>query len=94
MSQHKQTFRATELIPGQTYRVTAPFKDYDGEMHPAGEEWRFLEKHFLPYEDGLTLMIEQSGQKRSIRLQWREETQGHIIDRFSDFVEEAKDPHA
>ena len=82
-------FTATDLIPGQTYRVITAFKDYDGSMHPIGETWRFVEKNFLPYEDGLSLFVEMNGQNTSIRLQWRTESQGEIIDSFSDFVEEA-----
>jgi len=45
-------------------------------------------KDFLPYEDGLTLYVEKNGQAVPFRLQWRAETQGQIIDEFSDFVEE------
>ncbi len=82
--QHK--FTASNLAPGQTYRVTTTFKDYDGVIHPVGEYWRFIKKNFIPYEDGLTLFIERDGQEISFRLQWRAETQGQVIDNFSDFV--------
>ncbi|MEW6401359.1 MAG: DUF3601 domain-containing protein [Chloroflexota bacterium] len=81
-------FTAADLVPGQTYRVLAAFKDYDGMLHPIGETWRFVQKNFLPYEDGLTLFVERDGQHVSIRLQWRDEAQGQIIDNFSDFVSE------
>jgi len=83
----KPTFTATELLPGATYLVISPFVDYDGIPHPLGEKWRFLAKNFLPYEDGLTLEVELDEGTVQIRLQWRSETQGMIIDRFSDFVE-------
>jgi hypothetical protein len=86
VSQRK--FTAADLIPGQTYRVVAGFKDYDGIIHSAGETWKFLEKNFLPYEDGLSLFLEKEGQRVQLRLQWREESQGRIIDQFSGFVEE------
>jgi hypothetical protein len=88
MSYPKPKFIATDLVPGLTYRVTVPFKDYDGVNHPAGETWRFIKKNFLPYEDGLTLFIERDGQETSFRLQWRLESQGHVIDNFSDFAAE------
>ena len=88
MSFSKQTFTAADLVTGQTYTVITAFKDYDGIIHPIGETWRFLEKNFLPYEDGLTLIVKRNGQTVPFRLQWREETQGQIIDHFSDFVEE------
>jgi hypothetical protein len=88
MSLPKRTYNAATLTPGQTYRVIAAFKDYDGIIHPIGESWRFVRKAFLPYEDGLSLFIEKDGQNIMVRLQWRAETQGQIIDNFSDFVEE------
>lgn len=77
---------AANLVPGQVYRVTAPFTDYDGMTHPVGETWRFVSKSFLPYEDGLTLTVEQDGQRQGIRLQWRPETQAEIIERFAEYV--------
>ena len=88
MTLPKRTFTAANLIPGQTYRVIKAFKDYDEVTHPISEVWRFTEKNFLPYEDGLSLFVEMNGQKTSFRLRWREESQGEIIDGFSDFVEE------
>lgn len=81
-------FTASDLTPGKTYRVVTAFADYDGLPHAVGESWRFLEKNFVPYEDGLTLLVERDGQQASLRLQWREETQANIIDNFSDFVVE------
>jgi hypothetical protein len=86
VSQRK--FTASDLVPAKTYRVIAGFKDYDGIVHSPGETWKFLEKNFLPYEDGLSLFVERDGRRVQIRLQWREESQGRIIDDFSAFVEE------
>ena len=88
LSLPSRRFDAAQLIPGQVYRVIKPFEDYDGIVHPIGEQWLFLEKNFLPYEDGLTLHVDRDGQKILIRLQWREEFQAGVIDDFSDFVEE------
>ncbi len=84
----KPVFTASNLVAGRTYRVVAAFDDYDGIAHPVGEYWRFVDKNFLPYEDGLTLTVEREKRQVQIRLQWREETQGEVISRFSDFVEE------
>lgn len=84
----KRTFTGSDLIPGKTYRVIAEFIDYDGLTHPVGETWKFVAKDFLPYDDGLTLYTEHGGKSGVFRLQWRTETQGHIISSFSDFVEE------
>jgi hypothetical protein len=84
----KRKFTAAELVPGQTYTVVTAFHDYDGILHPVGERWRYVGKNFLPYEDGLTLFIESDGSPSQLRLQWRDETQGSIVDHFSDFVQE------
>jgi len=89
MSRSKPKFTAADLVPGQTYRVIKTFTDYDGTIHPVDESWRFVKKSFLPYEDGLSLFVERNEQSVSLRLQWRAESQGQIIDNFSDFVTEA-----
>ena len=88
MSLSKRKFTASDLVPGKTYRIISAFKDYDGIVHPVGEYWRFVKKNFLPYEDGLSLFVETNGKIVLVRLQWRTETQGQIIDDFSDFVQE------
>lgn len=88
MSSPKRKFTASDLVPGRIYIVIKAFTDYDGIIHSPGERWRFVEKNFLPYEDGLTLHVERNGRAETLRLQWREETQGQIIDDFSEYVEE------
>ena len=88
MFSSKRKFTAAELIPGQNYRVIKSFKDFDGTTHSIGETWQFVEKSFLPYDDGLSLFVERNGQRIQYRLQWREDAQGQVIDAFSDFVEE------
>ena len=85
---HKRKFAGSELIVGKTYRVIRAFEDYDGLPHSVGETWRFVSHSFLPYDDGLTLYVERDGRAAPFRLQWRTETQGHIISEFSSFVEE------
>ncbi len=82
------TFSAFELPPQATYRVVAKFADYDKRVHEVGERWRFLRKAFLPYEDGLSLFVEQNGREMHIRMQCRDEEQGPIVSAFSDFVAE------
>jgi Domain of unknown function (DUF3601) len=84
----KRKFTAVDLIPGKQYRVVAAFVDYDGLPHSIGESWRFVDKNFLPYDDGLTLYVERDGKGSPFRLQWRADAQGPLIDNFSDFVEE------
>ena len=88
MTPLKRKFTAAELTPGKTYRVITAFKDYDTITHSVGETWRFIEKNFLPYEDGWSLFVKRNGRRIQYRMQWREEAQAQIIDNFSDFVEE------
>jgi hypothetical protein len=88
LSLPKRKFTASELIHGQTYRVTTTFEDYDGIVHSVGESWQFAGKDFLPYDDGLTSYIENGEKTVPFRLQWHPETQGQLINDFSDFVEE------
>jgi hypothetical protein len=76
------------LCAGMRYRVVRSFTDFDGEPHPVGEEWIFVRTSFLPYDDGLSVFVEdESGQQRQIRMQWRDEAQGPVIDRLSDYLE-------
>jgi hypothetical protein len=82
MSSPKRKFTAADLVSGRTYSVIKSFTDSDGIIHPVGEQWRFVEKNFVPYDDGLSLFVERDGQKTQFRLPWRDETQGQIIDEF------------
>jgi len=59
-------FTASALKHGSHYRGTAGFKDYDGLVYPAGKSREFKEKHFLPSEDGLKLIVEQGGQAAAV----------------------------
>jgi|GEM_PF-1392645 len=85
-----EKFTAADLTPGKKYHVVAEFTDYIGNVHPVGERWQFIEKHFLPHEDGLTLCTKKDGQDFWIQLQWRKETQGALIDNFFAYVQEAE----
>lgn len=73
-----------------TYMVVQPFRDFDGNEHPVGETWSFIGSSFLPYDDGLWLFVVVDGQRRQIRMQWREEQQGAIVDNLPDYVEAKK----
>jgi hypothetical protein len=77
------------LSTGQQYIVVKAFADYDHAVHPVGETWRFLRHSFLPYEDGLSLFVSRDGQsERHIRLQWRQDAQGEIIDHLETYLVE------
>jgi hypothetical protein len=75
------------LEPGRRYRVSRDFVDFDGVRHPAGEEWTFLGAAFLPYEDGVSLFVSLDGEREwQIRMQWRPEAQGAVLDALSSYV--------
>ena len=82
MNSLKRKFTAADLVSGRTYSVIKSFTDYDGIIHPVGEQWHFVEKNFVPPDDRLSLFVERNGQKTQIRLPWRDETQCQIIDGF------------
>jgi len=79
-------FSAFDLVPSGIYRVVAPFIDFDGNVHPVAECWRYSSHNFVPYVAGLTLNVERDGANGTIRLQDYPEAQGAIIDSFSEFV--------
>ncbi len=75
------------LAPGQRCRVVCAFVDHDGIVHPVGETLRFLRSDFLPYENGLSLFVAMpGGAERQIRLQWRPEAEGPVIDALDQYV--------
>ena len=69
-----------------TYMVVQAFQDFDGNEHPVGETWSFIGSSFLPYDDGLSLFVAIDGERRHIRMQWREDQQGAIVDNLADYV--------
>jgi len=76
------------LRGGQRYRVKSEFADYDGHTHPVGEEWLFLGYSFLPHDDGMSFFVSLDGtQEWHIRLQWRADAQGHVLDRLPEYLD-------
>jgi hypothetical protein len=81
------------LKAGQRYVVVRAFTDYDGATHPVGETWTYLRHNYVPYHNGLSLFVRgEDGADRQIRLSWRGEDQGPIIDALADYVQPAEDP--
>jgi hypothetical protein len=78
------------LIPGRDYVVVQAFRDFDRQEHPVGECWTFIGSSFLPYDDGLSLFVVIAGQREQIRMQWRDEEQGPIIDHLEHYVQQSK----
>lgn len=77
------------LHAGKWYRVTTDFVDYDGDRHEAGERWQFLGYSFLPYDDGMSWFVSLDGAREwHIRLQWRPEAQGEILDNLAVYLAE------
>ena len=75
------------LQAGRRYRVLREFTDFDGDAHRPGEEWTFLGASFLPHDDGLSLFVSLDGvQEWQIRMQWRAEAQGAILDTLHAYV--------
>ena len=68
------------LIPGRQYRVIKPFIDYRGNTFERDELLRFKERHFLPYDDGHTVIFEE----RNLFLQ--EQTNQTILENFSEYI--------
>ena len=84
----RKAFSAFELKANRTYHIIAPFRDFDGVVHPIGERWRYESRNYFPYDAGLSLNIESESGLRSIRLQDYPEAQRDIINSFSDYVAE------
>jgi hypothetical protein len=87
MSRTWPTGSFAHLRSDQNYRVVRAFRDYDGGDHPVGEVWTFIGSSFLPYDDGLSLFAIVDGVHRQIRMQWRNEEQGPIIDKLADYLQ-------
>jgi hypothetical protein len=72
---------------GKRYRVIKEFKDFDGQVHPVGEEWTYVGTAFLPYDDGRSIFVSLDGEKEwHIRMQDRPEEQGPILDKLHEYV--------
>jgi len=78
------------LAAGKHYRVIRAFTDFDGALHPPGEEWTFLGCAFLPHEDGLSWFVSLDGEQEwHIPMQWHAEAQGPVIDALDTYLQDA-----
>jgi hypothetical protein len=75
------------LQAGSRYKVMREFRDYDRFVHRVGETWTFCGWSFLPYDDGMSFFVSLDGlQEWHLRLQWRPEEQGSILDHLEEYV--------
>ena len=72
------------LEKGATYVVNRMFTDFYGNVFSPGEMLTYVERHFVPYHGGHTLVFKERG----IYLQ--EEENQDIIDRFADYLSRAE----
>lgn len=72
------------LEQGATYVVKNIFTDFYGNVFSPGEMLTYVERHFLPYHGGHTLVFRE----RNIYLQ--EEENQDIIDGFAAYLSRAE----
>lgn len=68
------------LEKGATYVVSRSLTDFYGNVFSPGEVLTYVERHFLPYHGGHTIVFKE----RNIYLQ--EEENQDIIDSFADYL--------
>ncbi len=73
------------LVSDECYVVVKSFTDYYANHFAAGEKLVFVQKHFLPYDGGHTLVF------RERRMYLQEDEQGKIIGNFNDYLAAASD---
>jgi hypothetical protein len=72
------------LVPGRLYRVGKKMVDHTSSAFQVGEELRFVERHFLPYHGGHTVIFNGTeGRERRMYLQ--EEDNRDILDDFDAY---------
>lgn len=75
------------LRAGRKYRVIREFRDYDHQLHAVGETWEFCGFNFVPYDDGMSFFVSPDGkQEWHLRLQWRPEGQGAVLDNLAEYI--------
>ena len=69
------------LEPGVVYIVARPFLDHWQQPFAVGEKLTFVQRHFLPYHGGHTLVFKE----KSIYLQ--EDENADLINLFDQYLE-------
>ena len=82
---------AKHFVRGTRYRVTATFKDADGDQHVTGEEWTFITCMFDRYFDTYIICVQRDGGGEwRIPLGPEQEYERGSLDRFMRPAEEFK----
>ena len=68
------------LVGGDECFVVKSFTDYYGNHFAAGEKLIFVERHFLPYDGGHTLVF------RERKMYLQENEQSEILGNFKDYL--------
>lgn len=73
------------LQPHRRYEVTRDFRDYDDDLHPAGEQWVWLAHNFVPYHGGYSFIVSVDGENEwHIRL--HEGDQSEILNNLAGYI--------
>jgi Fe-S cluster assembly iron-binding protein IscA len=83
-----QIFEVGRVVRGGHYRVTRPFTDFDGTLHPQGEEWSYIGSWFERDNDHFTLCVRSdSGLEWAIELgcNRRHPDQADVITNFLEY---------
>lgn len=74
------------LDPGVRYRVVRSFTDYDGDRIEVGHEWIYRAYNFFPWEEGLSLLVEDDAGLLVFRLGMLVPENAEIWDKFGEYV--------
>jgi|SRR6185312_2105411 len=76
----------TRLSRGSRYRVAGSFVDADGDEHPSGEEWIFLNTTFSKFDNELTIQVRKdNGEEWKIPLVWERGRQWDVLENWSQY---------
>jgi len=54
-----------DLNPGAEYKVVTSIQDFHGSVFTEGQRLRFVERQYLPYDDGHTLIFTEDRDSRT-----------------------------
>jgi hypothetical protein len=77
------------LVPGRVYSVGRAIVDHCGNAFHVGDELRFRERHFLPYDGGHTIVFEcpDRGERR---MYLQEDDEQAILEDFDAYLQDER----